>query len=171
MIPIINKILYATDLSKNSAYAFRYAVNSAEKHNAGITILHVLDNLAGTAQTLVSSHLNEVQQDKIFEDNINYTSDWIRERLEVFCKKEFREEHELLNIIDSIEVRGGFPAEEILQTAEDLHCDAIVMGTHGKGSLSHTFLGSVAQKVLRRVRKPVFIIPLPKDEEEFKVDI
>jgi len=29
MIPRIKKILYATDLTKNSAYAFRYAVNSA----------------------------------------------------------------------------------------------------------------------------------------------
>jgi len=34
MIPSIKNILYATDLSKNSAYAFRYAVNSAQKHKA-----------------------------------------------------------------------------------------------------------------------------------------
>ena len=36
MIPNINKILYATDLSDNSAYAFRYAINSALKHDADI---------------------------------------------------------------------------------------------------------------------------------------
>ena len=34
MIPKIKNILYATDLSKNSAYAFRYAVISAQKHKA-----------------------------------------------------------------------------------------------------------------------------------------
>ena len=34
MIPSIKNILYATDLSKNSAYTFRYAVNSAQKHKA-----------------------------------------------------------------------------------------------------------------------------------------
>jgi hypothetical protein len=38
MIPKIINILYATDLSANSAYAFCYAVNLAEKHNARIEI-------------------------------------------------------------------------------------------------------------------------------------
>jgi nucleotide-binding universal stress UspA family protein len=38
------------------------------------------------------------------------------------------------------------------------------MGTHGKGVLSQTFLGSVTKRVLRRTRKPVFIIPLPKGD-------
>ena len=38
MTPNINKFLYATDLSDNSAYAFRYAINSALKHDAGIVI-------------------------------------------------------------------------------------------------------------------------------------
>ena len=36
MIPHIKKILYATDLSDNSAYASRYAINLALKHDAGI---------------------------------------------------------------------------------------------------------------------------------------
>ncbi len=46
MIPNIRNILYATDLTKNSAYAFRYAVNSAQKHDAKIHILHVLEKLS-----------------------------------------------------------------------------------------------------------------------------
>ena len=45
MIPRIKNILYATDLSKNSAYAFRYAVNSAQKHDAQIHILHVIETI------------------------------------------------------------------------------------------------------------------------------
>jgi nucleotide-binding universal stress UspA family protein len=38
MIPQIKKILYATDLSKNSAYAFYYAVDMAKKHDAKIVV-------------------------------------------------------------------------------------------------------------------------------------
>jgi hypothetical protein len=38
MIPEIKKILYATDLSKNSVYAFRYALKVAEKVNSQIVI-------------------------------------------------------------------------------------------------------------------------------------
>lgn len=162
MIPKITKILYATDLSANSAVAFCYAVNLAEKHNAQITMLHVLDNLAGTAQTLITSHLNEVQQDKIFKDKIKYTSDWVREQLERFCKRESKDAPDLMSIIDSIEVRGGFPAEEILQMTEELDFDVIVMATHEKGIIKNTFLGSTAKQVLRRTRKPVLIIPIPR---------
>ena len=36
MIPKIKKILYATDLSPNSVYALRYAINSAIKRHADI---------------------------------------------------------------------------------------------------------------------------------------
>jgi len=36
------------------------------------------------------------------------------------------------------------------------------MDTHSKGFLTHAFLGSVAQKVLDRVKIPVFIIPIPE---------
>jgi hypothetical protein len=42
MLPQIKRILYATDLSDNSAFVFRYAINSAKHHDAGMTILHVL---------------------------------------------------------------------------------------------------------------------------------
>ena len=43
MIIQIKKILYGTDLSKNSAYAFFYAVDMAKKHNASIIILHTIE--------------------------------------------------------------------------------------------------------------------------------
>jgi nucleotide-binding universal stress UspA family protein len=66
--------------------------------------------------------------------------------------------------VKSIEVCEGFPAEVILSKADKLNCDAIVMGTHGKGIIANTFLGSTSKRVLRRTRKPVFIIPLPKGE-------
>ena len=169
MIPEIKKILYATDLSTNSVFAFRYAVNSAEKHNAGITILHVLEQLSSTNNALISSYLTEMQREKIFNDKIEYTSERIRKRLEIFCNKEFKEEPELMNLIDSIEVKEGFPAEEILQTAKELNCDAIVIGTHGKGIIENTFLGSISKRVLRRTRIPVFIIPIPKGEIDISI--
>ena len=43
MIPQIKKILYSTDLSKNSAYAFYYAVDLAQKKGATIVILHAIE--------------------------------------------------------------------------------------------------------------------------------
>jgi nucleotide-binding universal stress UspA family protein len=42
MIPQIKKILYATDLTKNSSYAFYFAADLAQKHDAQIVILHCI---------------------------------------------------------------------------------------------------------------------------------
>ena len=64
----------------------------------------------------------------------------------------------------SLEVVEGYPAEVILKKVDEWDCDIIIMGTHGKGVISNIFLGSVAARVLRRVRKPVFVIPLPEGE-------
>jgi nucleotide-binding universal stress UspA family protein len=164
MIPKIQKILYATDLSENSAYAFRYAINSAKKHNADIVVLHVLEKMPPFARALVDSHLGEAQREKIFDEKVTHTMDRIRERLRVFSDRELKDDPECADKVVAIEVCEGYPTEEILRKADDLNCDAIIMGTHGKGILSHTFLGSVAERVLRRVRKPVFIIPLPGGE-------
>jgi len=166
MIPKIQKILYATDLSENSAYAFRYAIDSARKHDADIIILHVLEKIPPFARALVDSQLGEKQRKEIFDEKVTYTMERIKKRLQIFSDRELKDDPESVDKVVSIEVCEGYPAEEILMKADELGCDAIVMGTHGKGIIRHTFLGSVADRVLRRVRKPVFIIPLPRGETD-----
>jgi nucleotide-binding universal stress UspA family protein len=84
----------------------------------------------------------------------------------VFYDKILAEKPEFEYMLVSTVICEGYPAEEILRRAIKLNCDAIFMGTHGKGFLRQTFLGSVAKKVLRQTRKPVFIIPLPKEESD-----
>jgi len=166
MIPDIKKILYATDLSNNSAYAFRYAINSALKHDAGIIILHVFELISTTNRSVLDLYLDDDLRKKIFNEKVSDTIDRIRKRLKIFCDKEFNGDTKYADRVESIEVCEGFPAEEILKKADEFNCDAIVMGTHGKGLISHAFLGSTAKRVLRRTRKPVFIIPLPKGETD-----
>jgi nucleotide-binding universal stress UspA family protein len=53
--------------------------------------------------------------------------------------------------------------QEILKAVDEEGCDVIVLGTHGKGFLEKTFLGSVSSSVLLRTRKPVFLVPLPSE--------
>jgi len=166
MIPKIKKILYATDLSENSAYAFRYAINSAKQHNAELVILHVMEVMDRTTRNLVMAYVEGEFFTKKEKEKAVYTKDRIEKRLKVFFDKVRVEDPELTDTNISTEICEGYPAEEILRKADELSCDAIVMGTHGKGLLSRTFLGSVAKKVLRRTRKPVFIIPLPKEESD-----
>ena len=166
MIPQIKRILYATDLSDNSAYVLRYAISFAEKHDADIIILYVLEQLSMTVNALSLSYLTEAQQKKISEEKIGYAKDLIQKQLKMFCEKELKNDPQSAARIASIELFEGFPAEMILRKADEFDCDVIVLGSHGKGFIRNTFLGSTSKRVLRRSRKPVFIIPLPKEEAD-----
>jgi nucleotide-binding universal stress UspA family protein len=164
MLPEIKKVLYATDLSRNSAFAFRYAMKFAEEHDAEIVILHVLEEIAPNTKALLALYIAESELRNVLNEKLDVAEE-IKGRLNTFCDQEYRDAPTCTSRIIHVEVAEGYPAEQILSKVDELNCDAIVMGTHGKGTLAHTFLGSVAQKVLRRVRKPVYIIPLPKEEE------
>ncbi len=56
-------------------------------------------------------------------------------------------------------IDGGTAAKAILQAAERLAADAIVIGSHGKGATYRAFLGSVSQDVVRHARRPVLVVP------------
>jgi nucleotide-binding universal stress UspA family protein len=166
MIPRIKNILYATDLSRNSAYAFRYAVNSAQKHDAKIHILHVIEALPSAAEGLITQFIGEEKLRKMRKETEEDLLERIRERLRQFAEKELKRDPKTLRKVASIEVVSGNPAAEILRKAEEMNADVVIMGTHGKGVIGHAFLGSVSEQVLHRIRKPVFIIPLPEGETD-----
>jgi len=157
MIPQIKKILYATDLTKNSAYAFYYAVDAAKKHNAEIIILYTIEPLRESAFGTAT--------DKAEHSQHEISMEVIKKRIRRFCEKvEEKNSLACLTLVTKILVRVGYPPEEILKAADEEKCDVIVLGTHGKGFLRQTFLGSVSSSVLARARKPVFIIPLPSEK-------
>ena len=106
------------------------------------------------------------KSNKLSKEKIATVIEKVKKRLTLFCDKVLSDDPECEYRVASFEVCEGDPAEEILKKADELDCDAIVMGAHGKGIISHTFWGSIAERVLRRVRKPIFIIPLPKGETE-----
>jgi nucleotide-binding universal stress UspA family protein len=165
MIPQIKKILYATDLSKNSSYAFIYAIDMAKRHDAKIVILHAIEPIPAYVEVygVIPDSTRQQQQETIIEQ--------IKKHLQEFCQKaEAQIGSPCLELISSILVRVGYPPVEILNTADEVGCDAIVLGTHGKGFLAHTFLGSVSSSVLHRTRKPVFIIPLPSEKTAIEWD-
>lgn len=58
-----------------------------------------------------------------------------------------------------IVVRTGNPADRIVETAEELAVDAIVMSTHGRSGFNRWIFGSVTQKVLNATPCPVMVIP------------
>ncbi len=52
----------------------------------------------------------------------------------------------------------GVPAESIIEYAEEIDADIIVMGTHGRTGISRMLMGSVAEAVVRRAPCPVVTV-------------
>ena len=56
----------------------------------------------------------------------------------------------------------GAVAEEILNQADTLDADLIVMGTHGHGAMYNLLVGSTTKGVLKHSTRPVLLVPGPK---------
>jgi len=56
----------------------------------------------------------------------------------------------------------GTVAEEVLDQADDLNADLIVMGTHGHGAMYNLLVGSATKGVLKHTTRPVLLVPAPK---------
>jgi len=163
MIPQIKKILYASDLSKNSSYAFLYATDMARRNDARIIIVHAIEPIPPYAEiyAAMTDEMKRKQEEEIVEE--------IKKHLQEFCKKaEAQMGPPCVELVSKILIPRGHPPDEILNAANKEGCDVIVLGTHGKGLLAHTFLGSVSSAVLHRTRKPVFIIPLPSEKTDIE---
>ncbi len=169
-MPKIDKILYATDLSKNSAYAFQYATDIADKHGALVYILNVMEKLPESAKAILQNYLSEDQYQK-FRNRKDESITIIKERLSTFCENVQKDDPQCVFRVASIDVIEGQPVNEILRYAEQNNCGMIVMGTHGKGVIGHALLGSVAERVIRKSKIPVVIIPIPEGETEIAYEI
>jgi len=171
MIAKIKKILYATDLSKNSSYAFLYAIDMARKNDAKIVILHSVEPLRDISYAYAEAGLDEKQLKEGMKQERETELNEIKKQVGQFCERmSAYMGSSCLELISKILVPLGYPVEEILETADEEGCDVIVLGTHGKGFLKQAFLGNVAAKVLERARKPVFIIPLPSEKTDIDWD-
>ncbi len=57
----------------------------------------------------------------------------------------------------------GDPADAVIEFAEQVGADGIVLSSHGSGGVKRAVLGSVSDAVVRRSRRPVLIVRPPYD--------
>ena len=68
------------------------------------------------------------------------------------------------NAIQTLIKEGDF-ADLILKSAEELHVDIIVIGTHSRRWLEEILMGSVTENVLHHSKIPLFIVPTHKSKK------
>ncbi|MGD9086243.1 MAG: universal stress protein, partial [Desulfobacterales bacterium] len=119
MIPEIKKILFTTDLSENARYAFSYAASLANRYDAGITIMHVLEDISPTTDNLVVSIIGQEKWDELRGSNEKEVIETLKTRLTKFCDDVQAELPSCPFITDKIKVTIGKPVAEIMQEVEN----------------------------------------------------
>ncbi len=160
MLPLYKKILVATDFSENSNLAFKHAVMLARLNNAEIMLLHVMPPMDAHFRLMVAGHLGKDLIADLEKSKFKDQQEQLKKELDDFAKTELAKFPEDMKRLGKTKVAYGTPDIEILDAATEAGADVIVMGTHGRGIIEHAFIGSVAEKVLRKAKVPVFVIPL-----------
>ena len=147
---MFKKILLPIDNSELSEKAGEYAIASADLNGAKIIVLHVID----------TSYLNSIPQQDL------------KDKLDKQLRKEGKEAvHNFKRVIEDEKCAGnckniklltlikkGKPEDVILETADELGVDHIVMGKSGKHNLEKFIVGSTTERVVRGAKVPVNVI-------------
>jgi nucleotide-binding universal stress UspA family protein len=142
----LETILYPTDFSKPSEYAFELAAALARDHGARLVILHVLP------PTIIYGELVPVPPTP--------PDDYLPKMWEAFHRLEAADPRARELRVEARVVEGA-PADAIREIAEEVGASLIVMGTHGRTGLSRLLMGSVAEEVLRKAACPVMTVKRP----------
>jgi len=158
MLPEIKTIVYASDLGQHTRPAMRMATSVAKQYNAKIIYLHVLEPLADTARTLVSSYFSESEIDSKFAESAASTKEHMKTRIEEFYQEELNDADP--EIETEIKVITGRIEDVILATADEVGADMIVMGSRTHSVVGRMMMGSSANKIVHTSKIPVLVVPI-----------
>lgn len=138
----LKKILVPVDFSNCSIKALQYAKAMAKQFNSEVILLHVMQSEIPVTDFVLA----------------DITA--ILEQARAAAKRNIEEMQLTIDAhIDSRALtRSGQPYNEIVNAAEELDVDLIVISTHGRTGLTHTFMGSTTERVVRHARCPVLVV-------------
>ncbi len=153
----MNKILVPTDFSKIAANALNVALDLAEKFDAEIYLLNIIEPLVDVGFS-ASGSVN-------FENTITEEDRYIYElhrvnekKLAAFAARHARGEVDIYPTIGIDKVGDG-----ILNFAKKYHVDLVIMGTSGENTFEEYFLGNHTEQVMRESHCPVLAVRNPID--------
>jgi nucleotide-binding universal stress UspA family protein len=155
----INTILYATDLGQHMRPVFRHAVTLARKFGASIIMLHVVEPISRSAETMLSLYLPKEKLDAIAHEGMDEVIATMRQRLENYC----RDEAEICagdSRVSDLVVECGDASKIIKEQAVANGADLIVMGNCASDHrIGKGIIGSTARRVTQEAQIPVLIVP------------
>lgn len=145
------RILIATDGSDLAGRALGHGLALAKALAAEVTILTVTEltvAMGGSAElTYLSGGELFAELEKAKAIGAQAVLDAARQRADALAVP-----------ATALHVPQQHAADAIVETAEQHHCDLIVMGSHGRRGIGRLLLGSQAAEVLARSQIPVLIV-------------
>jgi universal stress protein A len=139
MPKIFEKILCPVAFYRNSDAAIEFAYELVQPNMSTLYLLHVVS--VPTMEAIM------------LEPNPILTEGIASRELEKLAQQ-----HLPSDVPYRIVIRTGDPARLIMQVAEEIGADLIVMPTHGHRGIVHMMMGSVAERVVREAKRPVLTI-------------
>lgn len=130
----LHRILYCTDFSDYSEKAFGDAVSLAAEYKAELTLLHVLEGIADSAD---------------IENEIAKVMESLEKRIPPETSK---------NCTTKEVVRIGKAYQQIIDLALESQTDLIVMGVRGRHSIDRAIFGSTTYRVVQLGPCPVLVV-------------
>ncbi len=138
----LKRILVPVDFSDCSKKALQYAIPFAKQFGAEIVLLYVVQpyrpvpEMTNVDWDLIAANMREGGESELAKLRISITDD-VKVRTEL---------------------RVGRPDLQIVNAADELDADLILLSTHGRTGLGRVFLGSVAEHVTRYAHCPVLTV-------------
>jgi nucleotide-binding universal stress UspA family protein len=141
------KVLVAVDFSDTSRRALAWAFDYALRAPCEIHLVHVIET---RASELIPGRGNERITNDLWIVNQEATTELERMVPDTDDRKRIGPIYK--------HVAQGRPANEIVDVADRISADLIVVGTHGRTGLARLFMGSVAEHTVRHAKCPVVCV-------------
>ncbi|MFH1559908.1 MAG: universal stress protein [Chloroflexota bacterium] len=141
----IDTLIVPLDGSELAESALPYVENLAKQMALKISLMRIVSTPT-LAYTGTEAY---VYDPKIFSGLENDAVNYLRQKQTELEHKGFKVEHT---------VKGGYPADYIIDFAEAHEGSLIVMSTHGRSGIGRWLMGSVADRVLRASYSPILLI-------------
>lgn len=144
-------ILYATDYSKNSELALKYAHNMSHKMNAKLLVIHVFDYpvVLKTRGLIPQAQLSDMKADALKKHN---------SKIKAFCTRVLKTATEALNI-EINAIANTSVVKGIADKAKTVDALLIVTGMKGTSKLGELIKGSTVKRLIQKAPCPVFRVP------------
>jgi len=156
----IKKILVPIDFSDTSLKALDYAADMVKRSGASITLIH------NTASMIVNISPGEYYAPQVY--NLAGHEKEVREKAKKHLEKIAKKLEREFGIKITAATTSGWVREQILQTADKIKADLIIMGTHGVKGFREFLVGSNTFRVVNESKCPVLSVQHYSKNTQFK---